>query len=547
MSSSTGERWPHKGWIGRPESLQWPLQTTPGPSFVDFKEHLGRAGSLTVLLTGRLQRTVAGVNEVLREFGVHPERCYLKPDDEIDVSRNMAKVHSFKKDVVRGLLKEHPKVKIVKLWDDRQDNIDAFKALRKEYKNIDFELLKVDCKAGYNDKKSYSNFKAQADEFDKNLLQMIDDFGFGCSPSFDAAAKQGISFIEDAWLSCLGSPQDVPSQVVHQFGSNPLKRNGDVDLCIFAPANLRPDECIFKLEAELLKRGIRYIHTATGIRCPRLKLRLHYSNAVPVDFDIVFAACLLDETKSDVKDLREIYENGDNATKSAVEGLLFVEMVKRCIEGKLSLERFGKLVDLLVYYLKTKHLKGNAFHGLRTFHLVRALAEMLSKTKESFNNMADLVRKSFEHLATLDVRYWQRVCKEFVPEENIHLLTESFVSGYELINQSKSCAELFARVQFPPAGYEVVSVTVGSHVKDLQWRAAVVIEAKLGTCIRKMLCAGVNVVPGPSDYHETILFAIPSDETSLRVSQSTLMNLKTETIFLANKTDLTLKIQIGKF
>ena len=539
-----GERWPHKGWIGQPESLQWPLQTKPGPSFVDFKEHLGRAGSLTVMLTGRLQRTVTGVNEVLREFGIHPECCYLKPDDENEVSRNMAKVHSFKKDVIRRLLKEHPKVKVAKLWDDRQDNIDAFKSLRREYKDVDFELFKVDSKQSPDGEKSPPHLKGNSDEFNDNLLQMIDDFGFGCPPSFDAAVKEGISFIEDAWLHCLGLTKDKAPQTVHQFGSYPLRRSGDVDLCLFAPASLRSDECIFKLEAELSKRGVKHLHTATGIRCPRLKLRLHFSNTAPVDFDIVFAACLPVENEVHY-DLREIYENGDIAMKSAIEGLLFLERVKHCIESKLSIEQFGKLVDLLVYYLKTKHLKGNAFHCLRTFHLVRALAEMFSKTKESFQSMGDLVRKSFEHLATLDAQYWQRICKEFVPEEITQQLSESFVSGYELINQSKSCAALYARVQFPPEGHEVVSVTVKSHIKDLQWRASVLIEAKLGTCIRRLLSSGINVIPGPSDYDGKILFAIPANETSFRVSQNALENLKSETIFLANKLDLSLKVQIG--
>jgi len=541
----TGERWPHKGWIGRPESLQWPLQIFPGPSFVDFKEHLGRAGSLTVLLTGRLQRTFAGVSTVLKEFGVHPELCLLKPDDDSEVSRNTPKVHSYKKDVVRRLLKEYPKIKEMKLWDDRQDNVDAFRTLRKEYKNVHFEIFKVSCKEDSGDRKpSATNLKVNEDEFNKSILQMIEDYGFGCSPSFDAAVKEGISFIEDAWLFCLELSKGAAPDVIQQFGSYPLMRSGDVDLCLLAPASLRPDECIFKLEAELLKRGVRYVHTAAGIRCPRLKLRLHYSNAAPVDFDIVFAPCLQDDFKKD-KELQQIYENGENAVKLAVEGLLFLEKVRNCIKGKVSIEKFGKLVDLIIHYLKTKHLKGNAFHCVRTFHVVRSLAEMFSKTKDSYHSMGDLVRKSFEHLATVDAQHWQRICKEFVPEETIQQLVKSFISGSELVCQSEPSTALFASVQFPPGGHEVVSVTVSSHVKELQWRASVVVEAKLGTCIRKMISAGVDIVPGPSDYDGTISFAIPSDETSFRVAQHTLANLRSEGIFLANKKDLTLMIQIG--
>ena len=510
---------------------------------MDFKEHLGRAGSLTVLLTGRLQRTLAGVKEVLGEFGVHPERCFLKPDDADDVGRSMVNVHAFKKDVIRGLLNENPKIKSVKIWDDRQDNIDALKRLRKEYKNIDFELFKVDCKESDRLENS-AHFEWNSAGFGRRLSKMADELGFGCTPSFDAAVKEGIDFLEDAWLSCLGTSNDPECSIVHEFGSYPLKRIGDVDLFMLAPTSLCPDECIVKLEAELSKRGVRYIHTATGIRCPRMKLRLHFANAAPVDFDLIFAACL-DKDNKNPTDFLKVFENGDKSVKSAVEGLVFLEKVKSCIEGKMSMERFGRLVDIVVYFLKTKHLKGNAFHCFRTFHLVRALAEMISKLKENFQGMGDLVRKSFEYLATINSQYWQRICKDTVPEEIVDMTIESFVSAVKLINQPKPCASLFAPVKFPPNNHAICSVKVTSHVKDLQWRAGVIVEAKLGTCIRKLITSGVNVVPGPSDYDNIFLFAIPTDETSVRLCQNFLASLKTESIFLTNKTDLALKIQIG--
>lgn len=540
----SGQRWPHKGWIGRPESLQWPLQTWPGPSFAEFSNHAGRAGSKTVLLTGRLQRTVSGVREVLAEYGVHPEECYLKPDDCNDATKNMEKVHAFKKDVIRRLLRENPRVNVVKMWDDRQDNIDAFRRLRKEYQNIDFQLYKVDCEDFKNVEKFSKKHKLNGDGFSNSVSKLVSDLGFGCTRSFDAAVWQGIEFIQNAWASCLGIPEYTSDKLVRLFGSYPLRKTGDVDLCLLAPASMSADECILKLAADISMKGISYIHTAIGIRCPRMKVRARYSNIAPIDFDIIFAPCLSSGAAGQIS-ISQIYESGDKAVKSAVEGILFLEKVQSCIEGKVRAEVFGKLVDLIVYYLKTKHLKGNAFHCMRTFHLVRALAEMFSKAKDKLEDIGEILRTSFEHLASLDRSYWQRICKETVPEKIIDMTVESFIAAATLIDQSQRRDSLFSRAQFPPKGYVVVSVRVASLIDDLQWRASIVMEAKVGTCLRKLYSSGVCVVPGPSDYETEILFAIPQDEMSLRICQSSMTSLKAEPIFLNNKSDLNLFLKIG--
>ena len=535
----SGEPWPYKGWIGKTESLQWPLQTLPGPSYVDFKEHFGRACSLTVLLTGRIQSTLAGVTEVLREYGLHPEKCFLKPEGySADRSKTTEKVAPYKTEIIKKLLLEYPNIRTVKIWDDRQDNIDAFRRMKRGHRDVTFELFKVGSE-DTEDKKIRLKGGLNDDEIDR----MVTEFGFGFSAMFHAAAKEGIEFITSAWASSLGVQAEKAATFIKPFGSFPLNRAGDVDLCLLAPSYLQQDECIVKLEAEILKRGVRHIHTATGIRCPRMKVRLHYLNMAPIDFDIIFAPCLT-AVDQPLIDVNTAFQNGSKDVKAALEGNIFLQKAQECISGKIGVTTFGILVDLVVFFLKTKHLKGNAFHCIRTFHIVRALAEMISKSKETVHSLVALLSNSFDHLASLDIEYWKRICRDFVPEEMLKKTIESFIEAVKMINQSETRATIFAVKKFPPVNHIVATVTVKSNIKEIQWRANTILEAKLGPCIRKLLALGVEVSPGPCDYDDTIRFAMPVGERNLKLCQNILGGLKGEAWFLENKDSLDLIIRV---
>eukprot|EP00794_Sanderia_malayensis_P008777 gene8777-9715_t len=528
----TGVTWPHKGWFGRPESLQFPLRSYPGPAFVQFKEHIERAGSLTVLLTARRQCVKDGIEEVLQQHGIHPQKKFLKPMTEDD-SYKTNRSPNFKTGLVKDLLKAYPNVDHVKIWDDRPDNIDAFRRLRKSFGNIKFEIFDVG-----ND---YSRALAATL---KDVSTITDAFGSCRFESFNAAAKEGIEFLVNAWSSCLDVDMDVGRRFAIPFGSFPLKRVGDVDLCLLASAKLSQDECIVKLETELSKRGIKHLHSATRIRCPRLKVRLHFMHTSPVDFDIVFAPCLEDIRSKDLDSPETLYRNGCSKLKSSLEGVLFLRQVQHCIDGKISVENFGRLVDAVVLLLKTKHAKGNGFHCVRTFHIVRALAEMFGKFDATTKSLDVYFQDSLQYLSTIDIAHWKKICKEFVPEDMLIRTTEVFKNAVTLLNKSEPVEKIFAFVKFPPHGHKLVKVAVESHVSELAWRGGTLLEAKLGTCLRKLVSYGVSVVPGPSDYCNMIQFAIPADESSLRLCRDALKSLESEAVFIDYQHDLRLHIDI---
>ena len=480
------------------------------------------------------------MEEVLREYGIHPKKSILKPDKEDnDKSYSAAKVQNYKSDAVRELLKDNPTINHVKLWDDRQDNIDKFRRLKKDYKHINFEIFKVGDEVLSKQARS-SDIAIN----ENNITDLLDKFGFNAFQQYQTTAEQGIDFISSSWSSCLGISKEIGSKLVMTFGSFPFHRIGDVDLCLLAPVNLHPDECIVKLESELLKRGIRHIHCATGIRCPRLKLQLRFLNASPVEFDIVFAPCL-PELNAAIPDTATLYQNSSKEVKFALEGVLFLQQVCSCIEGKISIENFGKLVDLIVLFLKRKHLKGNAFHCIRTFHIVRVLGEMFRKSKNHGENLCDYFRNSLTHLSTLDAAYWKRICKDFVPDETVARTVKHFTEASELINESASLSTVFAFVQFPLPMYVIVSVSLKSNVDELLWRACTMLEARIGTCVRKLLSTGVDVMAGPSDYSSIVRFAVPRCEWNIDVCKRTLSSLKSDAFFMQNKDNLQLIIDIN--
>ena len=67
---ATGRQWPHTGWYGRSETLMPPLKVYPGPALHQFRTHCGRSGSITVVLTGRLERSREAVEKILEAHDV---------------------------------------------------------------------------------------------------------------------------------------------------------------------------------------------------------------------------------------------------------------------------------------------------------------------------------------------------------------------------------------------------------------------------------------------------------------------------------------------
>ena len=117
---ATGESWPHKGWWGRSETLDMDIFKMPLISSVisDYESERETADTLVVMLTGRIQRLSHEVELILATYGLRFDGYYYN---------NGGSTLDFKIGVLNRLLKEHPNVQSVELWDDREPHVISFR------------------------------------------------------------------------------------------------------------------------------------------------------------------------------------------------------------------------------------------------------------------------------------------------------------------------------------------------------------------------------------------------------------------------------------
>jgi hypothetical protein len=134
---ATGEAWPHKGWWGRPESLDFEIFKMPPIASVisDYNREKQTPDTLVVMLTGRIQRLSHEVELILATHRLRFDGYYYN---------NGGSTLDFKISILEKLLKEHPNVQSVAMWDDRLEHIPAFKAWGTAHPNLDFNITVVE-------------------------------------------------------------------------------------------------------------------------------------------------------------------------------------------------------------------------------------------------------------------------------------------------------------------------------------------------------------------------------------------------------------------
>jgi hypothetical protein len=60
------------------------------------------------------------------------------------------------------------------------------------------------------------------------------------------------------------------------------------------------------------------------------------------------------------------------------------------------------------------------------------------------------------------------------------------------------------------------------------WKLASLLEARLQTCIRRLLDAGIDVVPDGNDSYEKFCFAVPQTDIEKKLFKSSLKHLTDE-------------------
>ena len=559
---ATGKKWPHRGWLGWPESLLPPLEVFPGPALADFRSHVDRGGSYTVLLTGRVEHTKPGVVKVLEDAQLYPQRIILKPDvtDE--------RTSDFKLRSVKQLLQEFPDVTQVKFWDDLPDNLSAIKLLSqsKSGNNVQFELIDASemptsfagiYRAQFRKKSPKQKLPPPKKDRVKSVLEeYLQSCGLLATASYQAATQEGLHFIATQFAGLTGYHGN-PLNLVYTFGSHPLNRASDVDVCMIAPSTLTPIEWIEKLAKQFQSCAINYVHVGYSSRCPRLKILLQFSQTPSVEFDVLVSV-IPPEAYSKLPygaqlcatKISELRRAGDD--RVALSGALFREKLEQSIDNVVSLDMFGAVVEMTVQLLIAKREKGNAYHCTRTFHIVQLLLEYLQTTSSNCHGNCDDIFKGFvNYVADLSFEKWVSLFKEIVLEEYIPRVTSLFKAASQVLDSeghpSLHCyKKMLKRSEFPPSSYTPVEIRISGSDSVLKWKAGMLVEARLPSYIRQLVSVGLNVAPdGNTGNRHRYCFAVPSLKSTKDLLQQTLRPLWKELSEFRKQSGMSIHLTLG--
>lgn len=559
----TGQKWSHKGWLSWPKSLLPPLKVYPGPALPDYHIHYGQAGSMTIVLTARIQRTEKAVKTILENYHLYPDRLYLRPDSSQQSSAN------FKAVVVRNLLEEFPNVSLVKFWDDKHDNLAAVQRIgRKTTRDIQIEVIDANSmlpvKASKQGKKiNLQSSIAPQTQHGSILEACLSQHGYLPNEVYKKAALSGISFLANQFCKVTGFKGE-PNIISYPFGSFKLNRVGDIDLCFLHPQELSAVQCLDQLAEQLKSCGINYIHKGYSSRCPRLKVMLEFTSCPSIDYDIIFAA-VSEEFDTQATSLSEqlpptsiakYTKPGDQITKSSLLGPCFLKSVQDIIsKSSISVSQFGAVVEMVVRILAAQRQKGNAYHCIRTFHIVQLLAEYIkssaSDSSETISDCDTLFKCFVSYVTKLSTEKWQKVFGIFVPDEFIPRISEVFASINREITSydfpSQTCYEelLLTRPSFPPKGYTTVELSLSSSDKALHWSLNTIIEARLPSYIRQLLELGLDVVPNGNNSPHRFCFAVPVAKSSKQTLQQVLRPFWNEISEYRSQSNVDIRLNFG--
>ena len=558
-----GKQWPHKGWLGWPESLLPPMQIRPGPALPEFHEHLGRAGSLTIVLTGRVDRLDKTLRHVLESNRVFPQRLYLKPTAGSETTPQ------FKARVVHQLIEEFSDVTLVKFWDDIPNNLAAIQRVSRTLgPGVQCDIIDatkmIPTIASKQGKKLLIRNPLPGPSSPKGMSVLesyLASVGRLPNSTFKSAVVAGIQFLASQFCSVIDVPADCADNLSYPFGSYLLNRRSDVDLCLLAPPTFTPKDCLDKLSRRLESCAVHFVHAGHSSRCPRLKVVLEFADAPSVAYDVVFASITNKEVfswpqanKLPASELLSAVVPGDSASKVALTGAVFLQEVLESINGILPVSQFGAVTEMLVYILTAHRQKGNAYHCMRTFHVVKLLASFLAAHKCELPRQptCDDVFKAFVvHLSTLSESNLKDLFGEFVPNKFIPCLLKLFSRLNKEVSSedypsTNCCEEMSDRPPFPPEGYTLVELELSGSDAVLLWKLSSIIEARLPTYIRQLLEMGVDVSPDGNPSNERkFCFAVPRSKSNKETLQQILRPFWTELVKYRKDSDVRIELTFG--
>ena len=206
-------------------------------------------------------------------------------------------------------MKEHPGITLVKFWDDNTRNLAALHhfSMSPAFKHIQIDVVDATKMVRTTATKQGKKVKVQAqstheipgvNSYPSVLESYLASCSYLSSNGYKSSADCGIRFVAKQFAKVVGLDTGNLLHLAYPFGSSPLGRRDDVDLCLFCYPHLTPTDSLEQLWRALGECGVTYLHKGYSTRCPRLKIMLEFIASPPIDYDIVFATINLISEKT---------------------------------------------------------------------------------------------------------------------------------------------------------------------------------------------------------------------------------------------------------
>ena len=203
----------------------------------------------------------------------------------------------------------------------------------------------------------------------------------------------------------------------------------------------------------------------------------------------------------------------DKKSKIALNGLLFAQESLFPILDRISESEFGMLVDAIVLLLRRDGLKGNAFHCIRTFHIVSLIIDFVNSISpvdplftedfENTKNFQKLLTSALTYFSMMSLPSYKAVFKGFVADSFIQPMIECFTRSAKL----SLFDLLFAGPHLLQSHFTKVSLKLASESRLELWKVSTLLEARFGTFVRQLIDRGFSIKPGQK-MEDSISFTI---------------------------------------
>lgn len=147
--TATGQDWPHRGWWGRKETLTPPVfnadpHETHERVIEEFRQAKADPNTQVVMMTGRHGGQEKEVRAILAKYGLEPDEQYYQGHKSLINHPMYPKTQDtweYKNHVLTNVLVPRTGIKIVEIWDDREDHIpkwiEACRWIKSNYPTIE--------------------------------------------------------------------------------------------------------------------------------------------------------------------------------------------------------------------------------------------------------------------------------------------------------------------------------------------------------------------------------------------------------------------------